>query len=106
MFYRNRTSALAAALAFALFFTVAAPAVAKRLPTKPINLNTATLAQLEQLPDVGPGMAHRILAFRQKSGPFERVHDLLAIRGIGPRRFQKIRPYVFVKSSPSKPKRK
>lgn len=68
----------------------------KTLPSQPIDLNRATLDQLEQLPGVGPAMARSILKFRRLSGPFERVEDLLALRGISPRRFEKIRPYVFV----------
>lgn len=69
---------------------------AKRLPAKPIDLNRATLAQLEELPGIGPARAREILDFREKSGPFERVTDLLALRGIGRKRFDKLRPYVVV----------
>lgn len=79
-----------------VFFVAAAPAFAKKLPSHPINLNTATLEQLEELPDVGSVMAHAILKFREQSGPFERVDDLLALRGISQRRLDKIRPYVYV----------
>ena len=85
-----------ALLASLAFFAAAWPAYGKRLPSHPINLNTATLRQLEELPDVGSVMAHAILKFREYSGPFERVDDLLAIRGISHRRLDKIRPYVYV----------
>jgi competence ComEA-like helix-hairpin-helix protein len=68
----------------------------KHPPEHPLDLNTATLDQLEQLPNVGPGMAHAIVEFREKSGPFRRVEDLLAIRGITKQRLDKIRPYVIV----------
>jgi competence protein ComEA len=74
----------------------AAGGYAKRLPRKPIDLNRATLAQLEELPGIGPAKAHEILEFREKSGPFERVTDLLALPGIGRKRFEKLRPYVVV----------
>lgn len=84
---------LAAAL---IFLFPGLPAFGKTLPSHPINLNTATLSQLEELPDVGSVMAHAILKFREYSGPFERVDDLLAIRGISHRRLDKIRPYVYV----------
>lgn len=73
-----------------------AAAKKEKLPARPIDLNRATLQQLEELPGVGPVMAHSILKFRRQSGPFERVDDLLAIRGISRRRLEKIRPYVFV----------
>jgi type II secretory pathway component PulK len=49
------------------------------------------------LPGVGPVTAQRILDFRKKSGPFQRVEDLLAVRGISAGRLEKIRPYVMVK---------
>ncbi|HXW17500.1 MAG TPA: helix-hairpin-helix domain-containing protein [Candidatus Acidoferrales bacterium] len=68
----------------------------KQPPGQPIDLNTATIAQLEQLPGVGSGIAKAIVEFRVKSGPFRRVEDLLAIRGITKQRLEKIRPYVVV----------
>ncbi len=80
------------------------PAFAKKHPAKPIDLNRATLEQLEELPGIGPSMARRILEFREKSGPFRRVQDLLAIRGIGPKRFEALRPYVFVSPPAPAPK--
>jgi competence ComEA-like helix-hairpin-helix protein len=95
-------AALSLPFAFALFAWMllgqgaAAAPKKKGLPSKPIDLNHATLEQLEQLPGVGPVMAASILKFRQQSGAFERVDDLLAIRGISRRRFEKIRPYVYV----------
>ncbi len=93
---RNRMRGYAAA--FALTFLFAVAAAAKPKPRRPIDLNTATLDQLEELPGIGPKMAQRILDFREKSGPFERVTDLRAVRGIGRKRFEKIRPYVTVGS--------
>ena len=65
-------------------------------PAKPIDLNTATVEQLQQLPGVGPATAKAIVHFREKSGPFQRPEDLLAIHGISPARFRKIKPYVTV----------
>lgn len=81
----------------------AAGAQKKHLPEKPIDLNTATADQLQQLPAVGPTMAKAILNFREKSGPFRRVEDLLAIRGITKERLEKIRPYVKIVPPDSKP---
>ncbi len=81
-------------------FTVLSTNAKKHPPDHPLDLNTATLEQLEQLPDVGPGIAHAIIEFREKSGPFRRVEDLLAIRGITKQRLEKIRPYVLVSTPP------
>lgn len=72
---------------------------AKKLPppSKPFDLNTATYDQFHSLPGVGPVTAQRILDYRKKSGPFLRVEDLLAVRGISAGRLEKIRQYVMVK---------
>jgi competence ComEA-like helix-hairpin-helix protein len=67
------------------------------LPAKPFDLNTATYDQVQSLPGVGPVTAQRILDYRKKSGPFLRVEDLLAVRGISAGRLEKIRQYVMVK---------
>ena len=68
----------------------------KRPPAQPLDLNSATAEELQELPGVGPGMAKAIVDFRQKSGPFRRVEELLAIRGITKQRLEKIRPYVKI----------
>jgi competence ComEA-like helix-hairpin-helix protein len=72
---------------------------AKKLPPpeKPFDLNTATYDQFHSLPGVGPVTAQRILDYRKKSGPFLRVEDLLAVRGISAGRLDKMRQYVMVK---------
>jgi len=69
---------------------------------KLLDLNTATVEQLEELPEIGPTTAKAIVRFREKSGPFRRVEDLLAVRGITKRRLEKIRPLVTV-TPPAKP---
>ena len=86
-------------------FLIASAVLAKKIPpAKPLDLNTATQAELAQLPGVGASTAKAIVQFREKSGPFERVEDLLAIRGISTRKLQQIRPYVDVsKPIPRKP---
>ncbi len=78
-------------------------AAAKKLPAHPIDLNTATLQQLEELPGVGPVTAQKILEFRAKSGPFKSVNDLLAVPRISKSKLAKIRPYVYVKPPAPKP---
>jgi len=75
----------------------------KQPPAKPLDLNTATPAELQQLPGIGPTTAKAIVHFREKSGPFRRVEDLLVIRGISRARLEKLRPYVTVQgNSPGK----
>lgn len=73
----------------------------KKSPATPLDLNTATVEQLQQLPGIGPSTAQAIVRFRTKSGPFRRVEDLLAIHGISKKRLEVLRPYVTVASPPS-----
>jgi len=61
-----------------------------------IDLNTATAAELESLPHVGPALAQEIVAYRQTYGPFQAVEDLLNVPGIGPSTLEEIRPWVQV----------
>jgi competence ComEA-like helix-hairpin-helix protein len=91
---RHNHKILAIILALALL--ASAVAAKKSLPVKPINLNTATTEQLQQLPGIGPATAKKIIEMREKSGPFRRVEDLLAVRGISDKHLAKLRPYVTV----------
>ncbi|GGM16175.1 hypothetical protein GCM10012279_37910 [Micromonospora yangpuensis] len=65
-------------------------------PGAPVNLNTATLAQLDSLPGVGPVLAQRILAHREEHGPFRTVGDLRQVDGIGDARFEQLKELVTV----------
>jgi competence protein ComEA len=89
-------------LALSSAFIAGAQQHKKQPPAAPLDLNAATAQQLQALPGVGPAMAKSIVDFRKKSGPFRRVEDLLAIRGITNQRLEKIRPYV--KINPTDPK--
>lgn len=62
----------------------------------PLNLNTASQAQLEDLPGVGPVLAGAILAFREEHGKFTSVAELQEVPGIGPKSFAKLEPLVTV----------
>jgi len=68
-----------------------APAAAPAL-----NLNTATQADLEKLPGVGPATAKQILDYRQKNNGFKKVEELMNIKGIGEKSFLKLKPLVTV----------
>jgi competence protein ComEA len=61
-----------------------------------INLNTATVAQLETLPGIGKSTAERILEYRQKNGGFKKVEDLMNVRGIGEKSFLKMKALITV----------
>jgi len=68
-----------------------------------VNLNTATLAQLEGLPGVGRATAERILEYRQKSGGFKKVEELMNVKGIGEKSFLKLKPLLVVQPKTDKP---
>ena len=61
-----------------------------------IDLNRATARELDELPGVGPVLAGRIIAHRERHGRFRHPEELLAVRGIGPRLFARLRPRVTV----------
>ena len=61
-----------------------------------INLNAATLDQLETLPGIGRKTAERIIEYRTKSGGFKRIEDLMNVKGIGEKSFLKLKPLVAV----------
>lgn len=61
-----------------------------------ININLASVVELEQLPGVGPSTAKAIVAYREKNGAFLKVEDLLQVRGIGPAKLSEILPRARV----------
>jgi competence protein ComEA len=69
---------------------------ARQTPTVPpiVNVNTASLEELQLLPGIGPSLAEEIVRHRQRYGPFRAVDDLHAVPGIGPKRIEEIRPYA------------
>lgn len=62
-----------------------------------INVNTATAADLESLPGIGPSLAERIISYRDTQGPFSVAEDLLAVPGIGPRTLERFVDRVRVR---------
>jgi competence protein ComEA len=71
--------------------TAGAPALTARL-----NVNTATAAELELLPGIGPALAGRIVDDRRANGPFKSVDDLDRVKGIGPKILERIRELCSV----------
>ena len=64
--------------------------------TGPLDLNAATVAQLDALPGIGPSVAAAIVAYREKNGPFRRAEDLMKVSGIKQSRFDAVKDLVTV----------
>lgn len=99
---------LAARLSLSLIVLCAVSAAilpaTKKPPLKPVNLNSATSEELQEVPGIGPATAEKILQMRKSYGPFKSVDDLLAIRGIGKKRLDKMRKYLTAGKSPASSK--
>jgi len=61
-----------------------------------IDLNRATAEELQALPGIGASLAQRIVEYRKENGPFQRIEDLMNVRGIGEKNFLKIRDRIIV----------
>lgn len=61
-----------------------------------VNINTASVTELDTLPGVGPSTAQKIVDDRTANGPFKRVEDLMRVSGIGEKKFESLKDYVSV----------
>jgi competence ComEA-like helix-hairpin-helix protein len=68
-------------------------------PVRPLDINAANETQLTTLPGVGPSTARAIVAYRAERGKFAAPEDLLNVKGIGPKKFESLRKFVWVKGS-------
>lgn len=59
-----------------------------------ISLNRSTATELAKLPGIGPKTAEAIVAFRQQNGPFQDLSAITKVKGIGPKKWEQIRPYL------------
>jgi len=95
------TNVLAGILATALLATplpvdhwqAPAPATSARAA---IDLNSASVADLEGLPGIGRRTAERIVEHRQKNGAFKKIEELMNVKGIGEKSFLKLKPLIAV----------
>jgi len=80
------------------------PAVAPVAPltpaAAPLDINRADATALQSLPGIGPTLAGRIVAHRETRGRFRQATDLLAVPGIGPKRFEQLAPLIVAGEGP------
>jgi competence protein ComEA len=86
----------AAAVLLAAFTLLALAAAPLAAADAKVNINTATVEQLQFLPRIGPAVAQRIVEHREANGPFKSVEDLMLVRGIGERSFESLKPHLAV----------
>jgi len=86
---------LALALVLTTFFSVQAYSNSKDGDRK-ININTASSVELQELPHVGEKVAQRIIDFREQNGKFKKVEEIMKVRGIGEKTFEKIKDLITV----------
>jgi len=65
----------------------------------PLELNTASAADLEALPGIGPALAQTIVTYRTAHGPFRTIDDLLQVSGIGLKKLENLRPLLVISES-------
>lgn len=80
-----------------------APEVRRLLEGQRLDVNRATVEELQLLPRIGPTLAARIIEERERGGPFRTLHDLTRVRGIGPRTVERLAPLAEVGDVPAAP---
>jgi len=75
---------------------------AQKTSNKKININTASVDELQKLPRIGAQVAQRIVDFRKEHGRFNRIEDLMKVRGIGESTFSKLKNLITVGQKPKK----
>ena len=105
-FTARRQGSLASILLLLALCAASTVLAKKKPPAHPINLNTASASELQQVPGIGPSTAAKILQMRKSYGAFKSVNDLLAVKGIGEKRLEKMRKYLTVNKPPPPPGKK
>lgn len=87
---------LVAVIALGMSSGLATAAQKQAAPAAKVNINSATVAQLSELPGVGEKLAARIVEYRQKQGAFKSTQELMNVKGIGEKNLQKLQPHLSV----------
>lgn len=92
----GRAAALAVLVALGLALAGGARA-ADPAPQGVVNVNTASLEELQLLPGIGEARARAILDARERKGGFQSVDELVEVKGIGQAALERLRPFVTIK---------
>jgi competence protein ComEA len=76
------------------------PPALRSIPSALVNINTASDEELEALPEIGPELARRIIAYRSENGPFLSIEAIQDVAGIGPAIFERIQDLITVGNAP------
>ncbi len=93
MFHTHNTLRLVIGIALLALASLGA-AGASDAPVGVVNLNTASVEQMQLLPGIGPAVAARIVAQRDTEGPFRKAEELMLVRGVGERTFANLKPWI------------
>jgi len=63
---------------------------------KKININTAGVKELAKLPRIGEKIAKRIISFRKNNGKFKKIEEIMKVKGIGEKTFEKLKPEITI----------
>jgi len=84
-----------AVLTLFAFLAISVTALARQQSNIRINLNTASIQEMQTLPGIGPKLAARIFEYRQRHGSFKRPQDVIIVRGMSANKFRQIASLVI-----------
>jgi competence protein ComEA len=83
-------------LAFALTSILVVPSHPQDTTAKKIDINSASVQELQKLPRIGAAVAQRIVDYREKNGKFAKIEEIMKVKGIGEKTFLQIKPLITV----------